>query len=158
MYSTNEKGYLQNSYEQNSFPLSVPFQPNNFPHVTVDERQMIPNFPWQGGSMGPQIGFPGSPPTTPPGQDMQGGPPTSPPPSYVPTQAQTQQASTFAVDPGSISGCLFKFTYVWARGFQQFWFYPTFVGRDSVSGYRWIGFRWVYSGISLRQIQSFTCF
>jgi hypothetical protein len=88
----------------------------------------------------------------PPGQGQGGGPPNTPPPSYVPAQTQT-----FAVDPGGIRRCLFRFTYVWLRGFQQFWFYPTFVGRNSVSGYRWTGFRWVYFGISLRQIQSFTC-
>lgn len=106
--------------------------------------------------MGPPSGFPGSPPPFgPPSQGPQAGPPTSPPPSYIP--AQTQQAQAFAVDPGSIRGCLFRFTYVWLRGFQQFWFYPTFVGRNSVSGFRWNGFTWVFFGISLRQIQSFTC-
>nr|WP_229666759.1 hypothetical protein [Paraliobacillus quinghaiensis] len=117
---------------------------------------MIPGFPWAGGTMQPPSGFPGSPPPfAPPGQGQEAGPPSSPPPNYVP--AQTQQAQTFAVDPGSIRGCLFRFTYVWMRGFQQFWFYPIFVGRNSVSGYRWNGFRWVYFGTSLRQIQSFTC-
>jgi hypothetical protein len=79
--------------------------------------------------------------------------PTAPPPSYVPAQVET-----FAVDPGSIRRCLFRYTYVWLRGFEQFWFFPTFVGRTSVSGWRWTGFRWVFFGLSLRQIQSFTCF
>ncbi|WP_019153186.1 hypothetical protein [Robertmurraya massiliosenegalensis] len=96
-------------------------------------------------------------PFGPPSQGpVGGGPPTFSPPSFVPTQ--TQQIEAFAVDPGSIRGCLFRFTYVWLRGFQQFWFYPIFVGRNSVAGWRWDGFRWVYFGISLRQIQSFTCF
>jgi len=94
------------------------------------------------------------PPFSPADQGPAAGPPTSPPPSFVPTQ----QVEAFAVDPGGIARCLFRYTYVWLRGFEQFWFYPTFVGRNSVSGYRWTGFRWVYFGISLRQIQSFTCF
>ncbi|MGJ7921485.1 hypothetical protein [Neobacillus sp. LXY-4] len=100
-------------------------------------------------------GFPPpfTPPFAPPGQGPTGGPPTSPPPSFVPQQ----QAGAFAVDPGGIRRCLYRYTYVWLRGFAQFWFYPTFVGRNSVSGYRWTGFNWVYFGISLRQIQSFTC-
>ncbi|KKI91252.1 hypothetical protein WQ54_15915 [Bacillus sp. SA1-12] len=97
-------------------------------------------------------GFPSAFP--PPGQGSTAGPPTSPPPSYVPQQ----QVEAFAVDPGGIRRCLFRYTYVWLRGFEQFWFYPTFVGRNSVAGYRWTGFRWVYFGIDLRQIQSFTCF
>lgn len=96
----------------------------------------------------------GQPPFGPPGQGPNVGPPTSAPPSFVPQQ----QATAFAVDPGGIRGCLFRFTYVWLRGFQQFWFYPTFVGRTSVAGYRWTGFRWIFTGVSLRQIQSFSCF
>lgn len=82
-------------------------------------------------------------------------PPTAPPPQFAPQQPQT---STFAVDPGAISGCLFRNTYVWPRTGNGFWFYPTFVGRTSVSGFRWNGRMWVYSGISLRSIESFTCF
>lgn len=127
------------------------------------ERQMGSFFPpFGGGPMGPPFGPPsqgpgGGPPFGSPGQGQGGGPPTAPPPSFVPTQSQ-QQAQAFAIDPGSIRGCLFRYTYVWLRGREQFWFYPTFVGRRSVSGYRWNGFRWVYFGISLRQIQSFTCF
>ncbi|MCJ7843434.1 hypothetical protein MUB24_21665 [Lederbergia sp. NSJ-179] len=97
--------------------------------------------------------FGGFPPLfPPPGQGPEIGAPTAPPPSFVPSQA-----ATFAVDPGSIRRCLFRFTYVWLRGSQQFWFYPIFVGRRSISGYRWTGFGWIYFGISLRQIQSFTC-
>lgn len=109
--------------------------------------------------MGPPQGFPGFPPSFPQQGQGQGqgqnGPPSSPPPSFVP--AQTQQVGTFAVDPGSIRGCLFRFTYVWLRNRQQFWFYPVFIGRQSISGYRWNGFRWVFFGVSLRQIESFTC-
>ncbi|WP_449536560.1 hypothetical protein [Ferdinandcohnia sp. Marseille-Q9671] len=112
-----------------------------------NNRQLgsFPFFPPQGGG---QMG--------PPNQGPGAGPPSAPPPSYVPTQS-FQQSQAFAVDPGSIRSCLFRYTYVWMRGNRQFWFYPTFVGRRSVSGYRWTGFRWVYFGTSLRQIQSFTC-
>ncbi|TVX96915.1 transporter [Cohnella terricola] len=88
----------------------------------------------------------------------QGGPqqaPSSPPPSAVPPRPLT---TTFAVDPGAIAGCLFRFTYIWPRGGPSFWFYPTFVGRTSVSGFRWTGFMWVFSGFDLRRVESFTCF
>ncbi len=93
------------------------------------------------------------PPFGPQGQQQQA--PTAPPPQFTPQQPA---ATTFAVDPGAISGCLFRNTYVWLSGGRGFWFYPVFVGRTSVAGFRWNGFFWMYTGIDLRQIQSFTCF
>ncbi|WP_136607772.1 MULTISPECIES: transporter [Paenibacillus] len=92
------------------------------------------------------------PPFGPQGQQQA---PASPPPQFTPPMPA---ASTFAVDPGAISGCLFRNTYVWLVGGSGFWFYPVFVGRTSVAGFRWNGFFWMYSGVDLRQIQSFTCF
>lgn len=80
--------------------------------------------------------------------------PTSPPPQFIPQQS----AMPFAVDPGAISGCLFRFTYVWLRDGQQFWFFPVFVGPSSVAGFRWGWGRWFYIGLDLRQITSFSCF
>ena len=153
-------GYY-NPYGQETYLDYPQFEEEYHYPVTLDERQFGPMGPPQGPPPGFPTGPSGSPPpfAPPGGQGQQAGtpsapPPTSPPPSFVP--AQTQQASAFAVDPGSIRRCLFRFTYVWQRN-QQFWFYPTFVGRRSVAGYRWTGFRWVYFGIDLRQIQSFTC-
>ncbi|MGO4886247.1 hypothetical protein ACJ2A9_00685 [Anaerobacillus sp. MEB173] len=108
----------------------------------------------------PPFGPPGPPPGPPPfgppgGPPGFGGPPTAPPPTYTP--APPGDVGLYAVDPGAIRGCLYRYTYVWLTNRQQFWFYPTFVGRRSVSGYRWTGFYWVYFGIDLRQISSFTC-
>ncbi|THE13659.1 hypothetical protein E1I69_07025 [Bacillus timonensis] len=161
-------------YDPNTLMASsLPYY-SDYDYYNEYERQMgsfMP--PFGGGSMMPPFGPPsqgpgGVPPFGPPSQGPGGGPPfgtpgqgqgvgapTAPPPSFVPQQSQ--QAQAFAVDPGSIRGCLFRYTYVWLKGREQFWFYPTFVGRRSVSGYRWTGFRWIYFGISLRQIQSFTC-
>ncbi|MFB4474100.1 hypothetical protein ACDI16_14365 [Oceanobacillus caeni] len=110
-----------------------------------------PGFPG-GGSPGGPGQFPGQPGT--PGQGGQAGPPTAPPPNFTPQQSQTQ---VFAVDPGGIRGCLFRLTYVWLRR-DAFWYYPTFVGRRSIAGFRWNGWRWVYFGIDLDHIQSFQCF
>lgn len=144
-----------------------------------DERQFLfPNlFPGSPGGR-PPFGGPGGPPGFPPpppgppggpggrpprpgGGPPSGGPgggqatpPTTPPPSFTPQQPQFQ---TFAVDPGAIRSCLFRFTYVWLRR-DSFWFYPTFVGRNSVAGFRWSRFRWVYFGIDLDRIESFQCF
>jgi hypothetical protein len=142
------------------FPGSFfPYQPvpthggqmPGFPQFPPSGPQ-YPDFPGQpGGHQFP--GFPGGPAGgTPP--ETHGGAPTSPPPSITP---QKQQAGLMAVDPGSIRGCIYRYTYIWLRGWESFWFYPTHVGRKSVSGYRWTGFNWVYYGVSLRKIESFTC-
>ncbi|WP_110112223.1 transporter [Bacillus sp. CGMCC 1.16541] len=120
-----------------------------------------PGFPGGGQPFPP--GFPGGgggfPPSPPPGQGGQGStqPPTSPPPSFTP-QLSASGPSVFAVDPGAIRRCLFRFTYIWQNNGRQFWFYPTFVGRNSVAGFRWTGFFWVYSGIDLQTIREFQCF
>ncbi|OVE34189.1 hypothetical protein CCZ20_27890 [Priestia aryabhattai] len=67
------------------------------------------------------------------------------------------QPPLFAVDPSSISGCLYRYTYIWPRNGRPYWFYPTFVGRRSVAGYRWTGSFWVYAGVDVNQIREFQC-
>ncbi|MGP7818030.1 hypothetical protein [Niallia sp. 01092] len=104
-------------------------------------------FPPFGGGQPSQPGFPGG------GGGSEA--PTTPPPSYTP-QLQ-QSAGLFAVDPGSMRRCLYRFTYVWLNNGRSFWFYPTFVGRTSVAGYRWRNFRWVYYGTDTNRIRSFQC-
>lgn len=135
-----------------------------YPYYSNDEERLF-SIPGLGSPFGPQPGgtgfFPGQPGVPGggfpggPGGGQQGAAPTTPPPSFTPQQSQFQ---TFAVDPGGIRGCLFRFTYIWLNNRQAFWFYPTFVGRNSIAGFRWTGFRWVYFGIDLNRIQSFQCF
>ncbi|MGM8364961.1 hypothetical protein ACLIBG_05680 [Virgibacillus sp. W0181] len=110
------------------FPGAPPFQDNPFPNQG-------PNYPNTG---------------------QMSGPPAGPPPGFTPVQQQ-QDFQTFAIDPGAIRGCLYRYTYVWLRR-DAFWFYPVYVGRNSISGYRWTGNRWVYFGIDLDKIESFQCF
>lgn len=111
-----------------------------------------PSFPGQHQG-GPFPSFPGGQfPGHSGGQD---GPPTGPPPSFTPQQPQVQ---LFAVDPGAIRNCRFRFTYIWLDNGRAFWFYPTFVGRNSIAGFRWSRNRWVYFGIDLNRIASFQCF
>ena len=83
--------------------------------------------------------------------------PTSPPPQRIPEYPSIQ---AFAVDPGAIRGCLYRYTFVWLSRRQGFWFFPVFVGRNSVAGWRWRNRqrRWEYTGISLDQIDRFSCF
>ena len=132
-----------------------------------------PGFPPGQGGPGfpPGQGFPGFPPGQggpgfppgqggpgfPPGQQQGSQPPRTAPPSTTPTYPSTQ---LFAVDPGAIRGCLHRFTFVWLSRRQGFWFYPDFVGRRSVSGWRWRSRqrRWEYTGISLDSIDRFSCY
>lgn len=116
-------------------------------------------FPGFGG-FSPPFGLPGGQ-FNPPfgggqtGQGGQSGPPSGPPPSFVPQQPQV---GVLAVDPGAIRRCRFRFVYIWTTFGQQFWAWLVFVGPRSIAGWRWNGFRWVYFGLDLNLIASFTCF
>lgn len=141
---------------QFNFPGGFPGGPGGPPG-----GQGIPGFPGKPGMPG-MPGFPNRPPGgqgspgRPPGQNTQGGAPTSPPPSFVPQQRQ--DVGVFAVDPGAIRSCLFRNTYIWLNNGRSFWIFPTYVGRNSVSGFRWNGFRWTFYGTDLGRITSFQCF
>ena len=89
----------------------------------------------------------------------QSGPPAAPP-SFTPSPPQAQQfgATPMAIDQGAIRPCLFRLVYIWPRRGRGFWAWLTFVGRRSVSGFRWERNNWRYFGMDLRQISSFQCF
>lgn len=146
-----------NSYPYRfSPPFLPPFQPGDSP---AGPGYPGPGFPGQGGSgffpgQGGQ-GFPGGPPPQGGQQGGSGGPPIGPPPATPPQLSA--QVGTYAVDPGAISGCMYRYTYMRLNSGEQFWFYPTFLGRNSVAGYRWVFFRWIYFGIDTRRIASFQC-
>jgi hypothetical protein len=64
----------------------------------------------------------------------------------------------YAVDPGAIRRCLYRYVYIWLENGRSFWAWLTFVGRTSVAGWRWNGYRWVYFGIDLSDIEAFVCY
>lgn len=130
-----------------------PFRPGN------EQFGPNPNFPPQPGPR-PNPYFPPQPgpmpnPEPPFNPQYGRGKPTSPPPQTIPRQAASPGLR--AVDPFAIRECLYHYTYVWLNNGREFWMYPIFVGRRSVSGYQWTNFGWVYTGIDLRSIQSFYC-
>ncbi|MCP8615478.1 transporter [Salirhabdus salicampi] len=65
-----------------------------------------------------------------------------------------------AVDPESFYGCLRRITFVRLTNGSRFWFYPVFIGRRSVAGYRWSSRvqRWVYTGFDTELVESFQCY
>lgn len=148
----DDYGFYENDFYHQEDLRTFPGGPGGFP----GQGGGIPGggFPGQGGGI-PGGGFPGGGPGGYPGGGQQaGGPPSSPPPAYVPQE----QATAFAVDPGGIRRCMYRFTYIWLIDGRSFWFYPIFLGRNSIAGWRWSRRRgWVYYGMDLRQIRSFQC-
>jgi hypothetical protein len=98
-------------------------------------------------------------PPIPPNSNSRGGPmPMGPPPSTPPQRPAQTRSGTRMVDAGSIRYCIGRFTYIWMRNGQEFWFFPIQIWRNSISGFRWDRrFGWSYTGISLNRIDMFTC-
>lgn len=112
-----------------------------------------------GPGFGPPFGGPGQGPGFgPPFGGPQAQFPPGPPPSIAPQFTQAQGVGIFAVDPGAIRPCLFRFVFIRLTNGRRFWAWLTFVGRTSVAGFRWTGRRWVYFGVDIRRIDNFICF
>jgi hypothetical protein len=109
----------------------------------------------------PPVGPGGHPGMPQGGHGGQQGMPSSPPPGFKPSKPVEPHMhggiSPKAIDPGAIMPCRFRFSYIWLRNGNSFWAYITHVGRTSIAGYRWNGRRWIYFGMDLRRIESFTC-
>ncbi|MFE8700897.1 hypothetical protein ACFYKX_09740 [Cytobacillus sp. FJAT-54145] len=89
----------------------------------------------------------------PPSAGGQSGPtPMGPPPGFSPPIPAWQQG------PGGLNGCLFRNTYIWLRNGNSFWFFPTFVGRNTIIGFQWRGIGWIYNVINPNSVVSFQCF
>lgn len=161
-----------------------PFSPY-FDNTGVPFEQ--PNIPFGMGAPGQSFGptvpaqpfgqtVPGQPfgPTPPPGQPFGPGvpgqgfgltpgfaAPSGPPPSFIPQKPATLApggVSVYAVDPGAIRFCLYKFTYIWLINGRSFWVWLVFVGPTSIAGFRWTGFGWRYFGTDIRNIDTFVCY
>ena len=67
------------------------------------------------------------------------------------------ELSPMAIDPGAIRPCKYRYVYIWLTNGTSFWAWLTYVGKKSVSGFKWTGDKWVYFGTDLRRIDSFIC-
>ncbi|MBC2581068.1 hypothetical protein HGI79_12375 [Clostridium sp. DJ247] len=138
-----------------------PFRQQQFPGGAPPTQQPGGYYPQYPGGPG---GGPGGPDG--PGGGPQFGPPTGPPPAITPSKAQAQAMQptpgegigTYAVSPGSLRPCRFRYVYIWPRNRRGFWAWLTRVDRRTAAGWRWNGVRWVYFGIDLRLIDSFICY
>lgn len=144
---------------------SINFEFTLLPYEELN-RQGPPFFP------NPNIPFfPGNTPP-PPGAPGNFGGPQGGPPNYIPSKEDKgvqklsgsekgkdgKGPSTKAVSPGSISFCLYKFTYIWETSGRSYWSYLLNLDYRSVSGFRWMGRTWAYFGVDLRRIDSFVCY
>lgn len=85
-------------------------------------------------------------------------PPTSPPPNFTPKQSESKSSNTKAIDQGAIAPCTFRFSYIWPKKGNSFWAFLIYVGKKSVAGWKFMRGRWVYFGMDLKEIKSFTCY
>ena len=165
-YDSNEDDMSFEIYQTSCTPYE-PFQRQRPPFPPEYNDNVPPQINLQ-----PSFNYPGGG-FTPPGFNYhnnnpnQPGMPKSPPPNYIPnkndggTQNFSQSEytpSTKAVSQNSIRFCLYKYTYIWERNGRSYWAFLLNVDRVSVSGFRWLGRRWVYFGVDLRRIDSFTCY
>lgn len=149
-YESNDENNYEDNYLDYEFSF-IPYEELSRQIPPISPSPLPPFFPGNTPSPGPgNFGMP------------QGGPP-----NYIPSKndkgvqklsSDGKDLSTKAVSPGSISFCLFKFTYIWESNGRSYWAYLINVDRRSVSGFRWMGRFWAYFGVDLRRIDSFVCY
>lgn len=96
-----------------------------------------------------------TPPTPPrePGMPPRMEGPRSAPPNFTPQFQQDMMRR-----PMDIRRCVNRFVFIWLVNGNGFWFFPIFVGRDQIVGFRWRRNGWMYDRINLRRIAGFRCF
>lgn len=107
----------------------------------------------------PGFGGPGTPPSM--SQPSMGGntpAPTSAPPNFTPAMPMTTSRSGSHNGSSGIRRCIYRNTFIWQRNGDSFWFFPTFVSRNVVLGFRWGRFGWVFSTVNRNSILTFQCF
>ncbi|NLK99259.1 MAG: hypothetical protein GX271_01210 [Clostridiales bacterium] len=130
-------------------------------------RPQGPQGPGPGRPQGPQGPGP-SRPQTPQGQ------PPSAPPSFTPQlPREGEQQLSGPLDfrgpfggriidqrraPRNLRGCLNRFTFIWLINGNNFWFYPVFIDRNTIEGFRWRRNRWEYDRIRINRILFHLCF
>ncbi len=136
------------------------------PCKNVQSQQFYPGGPPRRPGMEnqPRTAPPGMPPQFP---GMEGQPRTAPP-NFIPEQPGMERRPMSGPDQfGSqyrqdrqrdIRGCINRFTFIWLINGNSFWFYPTFVDRQFVHGFRWRRNRWEFDRINRRRIAFFRCF
>jgi hypothetical protein len=78
--------------------------------------------------------------------------PVPAPPGPPPFAPPVRPSGSYIID------CLYSYTYVWPRYGNPFWFYPTRVEYNNVTGYLWTGRGWVNYSFSPAIIMGIACY
>lgn len=142
----------------------------------VRKQQFTPGgFPGQRQPSSPPFGTPGRPsgPQTQP-QTQAPRQPMGPPPNFTPElpsserQELLREPAEFGTQfrgsgnqrrrPRDLRNCVNRFTFIWLVNGNSFWFFPVFVTREFVIGFRWSRRSWVPDRLNVRRIFFHQCF
>ena len=84
-------------------------------------------------------------------------PPKNPPPSYTPKLSDLPNPNLTKVESGAISPCIYRYTYLWLKNGESYWSYIVRIGNTSLSGWRYIGGRWISFTLDLKDLRNFVC-
>jgi len=82
--------------------------------------------------------------------------PHSAPPRNMPRRPGHGRGRPRPIDVAALRPTLRRIVYIWLRNGDGFWFFPTFVGPRTIAGFRWSRFGWMYTGIDINRIESFS--
>lgn len=85
-------------------------------------------------------------------------PPQSSPPPFIPSKTEVSSSGNSVVKDISeenMTACLNKFTYVWQLNGRSYWACITNCDKKSLSGWRFIAFKWIYFGVDLKKIECY---
>ncbi|PEJ56102.1 transporter [Bacillus sp. AFS002410] len=68
-----------------------------------------------------------------------------------------RQTAPYGSNPLGIQNCMYRFTYLWLKNGDNFWFFLTTVAESNIYGYRFFGGRWNFYSVALSEIVSFHC-
>lgn len=170
----------QNNQEMDNNQQSMRYQETIQGNSFREPGQRVPGPPGFSNRQSGPPGFPGfnnRPSGPPPGIGQGTGPvrpgagPPSAPPNFTPQLPQEERQALsgpggpairggvgFRGRPRDMRGCINRFTYIWLFNGNNFWFYPVFVGRNTVEGFRWRRNGWDYDRINTNRILYHICF
>jgi len=154
--------------EKNGSLRNQQFTPGGFPGQRQPSgSQTRPSNP----PFGTPSGRPSGPQTGTNGQMRQ---PMGPPPSFTPElpsserQELLREPAQFGTEsrglgfprrrPRDLRNCVNRFTFIWLVNGNSFWFFPIFVTREFVIGFRWSRGSWMPDRINVRRIFYHQCY
>jgi hypothetical protein len=170
--------FMQNDDRDNQIEILQRQQPNQErrqPENQVDQPSgppgrrpsNVPVGPPPNAPVGPPPNVPmGPPPNVPGGQPSRESQQRAPEAEFYPRDRDRDNDRDRDRDrdrdneynPRQFRRCLNRYMYVWLRNGNSFWFYPIYIAGDTLIGYRWREFGWVYFTLNIRRISYYQCY